>query len=1146
MPEVPSPAGTGTPRRSKRLLEAGNEGDEVGAGALITPDPRRSRRRVEKTGQTEKTASPRGSGNLRGKTTAEEELAAKLGELGVKEKPAVEENEEKANEEERSELEGKQSPGANQQLRRSARQERKRAALAEEEEPAAPPPPPPTPPPPAGADRSPGRYDAIIDAAKTVSSVGELATMAVRLFEASAEAADAVQMREDGLYGYIALPASTEIANANQFHRLHVATWGLPGYLREAKLDRAVQRDDDDGPIFRSEGPAKEYGGQFARPLECIRRGEYGKATRALGEIGQADLNNPKVEDNLRKLYPAGDACERATEDDLKDIQVESIADEAVTDFLKSRPRGKAGGESGWTYDLIKTVLVTTGKRGVRALANFLTLIASGRLILKNPGTLRPWLCLRGVALRKSTSDDTRVRPIGIPEVFHNMLAGILVRRNKPHIAAKSGVTQRGYAVPAGCEAAGIFAKLALAEQPDRVLAVCDGTNFYNSLKRRRVQTAVKEVSDLKGIMIPLLSFASEINYKNKRGEDIEITFTSGLNQGGATSAPAACMAVAGLTADVLAQHPSVVHTAIIDDNAVVGTATKALACMLQLAEAMESLAGATMSSREVWAPKGLSDQDKSAYGAAGYAVMTDGVVFAGTPIGTAEFMEAHVKKVADVAIVRLGQAVRMSKVDPSKPSLQAIFRWVRMSVVPKFNFLLRVVDPAITIPHAKRIDEAIVRCCLRLAGAEEDFNGISKDAAGVAKRARIVQLIHLPIARGGLGLASQVAAAHAAYVGCWAATIAGVVGSKEKGGLELPSPAEGDTPEYMSAYASSLEYLRSKGVLIPEALEVGKVLKNPIFGAQSVLSQGIAEQVRNTLDNALAELPKNKQESRVRQEADLAAKSREGGAWLSASPRLVGCSMSDYEFRLALRTRLGMEMPEVAAVKGVCSACAKEMDTLGQHAHVCSKLRDVRSANAATYQQQLRRELKRADAILTVLPGEPHLKEYMAEKAGQKAQGDPRADIIFILNNGQENGAHVLVDLVNCATSAMSRKQSSTAGGAAQHAERRKNKQYARVWEAKPGGPPTVVRGFAQESAGPLGKFARKLLMLCATHTAPRGLPGSDPVGQRYSRIIERYSVLAQKRCAAVQMHYINTCCKVGGQPDAPAPPNDDSGEGE
>ena len=64
--------------------------------------------------------------------------------------------------------------------------------------------------------------------------------------------------------------------------------------------------------------------------------------------------------------------------------------------------------------------------------------------------------------------------------------------------------------------------------------------------------------------------------------------------------------------------------------------------------------------------------------------------------------------------------------------------------------------------------------------------------------------------------------------------------------------------------------------------------------------------------------------------------------------------------------------------------------------------------------------------------------------------------------------------------------------------------------------------------------------------HTAPRGLPGSDPVGQRYSRIIERYSVLAQKRCAAVQMHYINTCCKVGGQPDAPAPPNDDSGEGE
>jgi hypothetical protein len=254
---------------------------------------------------------------------------------------------------------------------------------------------------------------------------------------------------------------------------------------------------------------------------------------------------------------------------------------------------------------------------------------------------------------------------------------------------------------------------------------------------------------------------------------------------------------------------------------------------------------------------------------------------------------------------------------------------------------------------------------------------------------------------------------------------------------------------------------------------------------------------------------------------------------------------MSDYEFQLALRGRLGMQMPEVTAAGGVCSACAKEMDTLGQHAHVSRKLRDVRAANAATNQQQLRRELKRADTVLTVLPGEPHLRTYMVEKEGEETQDDPRADIIFILNNGQENGAHVLVDLVNCATSATSRKQSAVAGGAAQHAENRKNKQYARKWEAKPGGAPTCVRGFAQESAGPLGKFARDLLWLCAQHTASRGLPGDDSVGQRYSRIIERYSVLAQRRCAAVQKHYINTCCKVGGQPGALSP-NDDSSEGE
>ena len=75
------------------------------------------------------------------------------------------------------------------------------------------------------------------------------------------------------------------------------------------------------------------------------------------------------------------------------------------------------------------------------------------------------------------------------------------------------------------------------------------------------------------------------------------------------------------------------------------------------------------------------------------------------------------------------------------------------------------------------------------------------------------------------------------------------------------------------------------------------------------------------------------------------------------------------------------------------------------------------------------------------------------------------------------------------------------------------------------------AIRGFAQETEGPLGGYAKTLLKACAKATPAYGMPGQCPEALRYRYILERFSVLAQKSSALALRHYL---CKHG--PNAPA----------
>jgi len=206
-------------------------------------------------------------------------------------------------------------------------------------------------------------------------------------------------------------------------------------------------------------------------------------------------------------------------------------------------------------------------------------------------------------------------------------------------------------------------------------------------------------------------------------------------------------------------------------------------------------------------------------------------------------------------------------------------------------------------------------------------------------------------------------------------------------------------------------------------------------------------------------------------------------------------------------------------------------MNTLGQHAFTCPGLREFRSMQAAQHQRRLRGTTRAAGEGIITLPDEPVVQTWMQPKAGREVTVEKRADVGIIPKNGQNAGTIVLIDLTLVATSTAA-KESGNTGAAAQRGESKKDQLYERDYERKPApAPPALVKGFGQETGGPLGDFAKKFLRYCAEQTPPQGLPGHDPVGRRYGRILEHFSVFLQRHRALVQQQYIHQCC-------LPAPP--------
>ena len=477
-----------------------------------------------------------------------------------------------------------------------------------------------------------------------------------------------------------------------------------------------------------------------------------------------------------------------------------------------------------------------------------------------------------------------------------------------------------------------------------------------------------------------------------------------------------------------------------------------------------------------------------------------------------------------------------MAALDQKGTALQGIFRWLRLSVLPKFNFVLQVVEPRITIPHAKRIDKAAESMCIQLAGGEKSLQEMTEEEIE-----RVRARIHLPVKDGGMGLGSQELQASGAYVGTWAATLSTIVARKESGGLGivLPPLVAGeaqDYPAWTRPYTEALSSLKTPlGDALNKRITLEEIWKKPALGIQSAISATISKAALAKLEEAVNHAPDTKS-GQVERDRTEAAKTGEGGAWLTAPPFDKECVMDNHSFRAAMRYRLCL--PQDVGEGQACSQCGKCMDRLGNHAILCTKLAGHRAQRAALQQKLLRHCCSQAG--LRPFPGEPVVTDYLQPKPGGD-DGAPlpkrRFDVSIPTGHNNIGPVYKAVDLTIAATTNSSAR-TYKAGDAAARAEKGKKNFYDRTYMPRANGPNCTVVTFAQEDGGPLGVQAKELLKELAA-----GIPAVGPYGQnhpshRYRRLVERFSVFMQRWRASVEVQFLRLCAN----PNAPAAPDSDA----
>jgi hypothetical protein len=818
---------------------------------------------------------------------------------------------------------------------------------------------------------------------------------------------------------------------------------------------------------------AVDVAGARARRIHAAL--EAGSVTRAAAALEQEPLEpwSREMHEKLQALHPEEPEQPAAPGEAAPPALVTM---EQLGAVLRGLKKGKAAGPSGTTYEHL-TAAVTGSEEGMAVLLELANLMLSGSL----PHCPELTDC-RLVAVRKPNDG---VRPIAIGEVLVR-IASLCALAACPGAGADLAPLQLGVGVSGGSEAMGHALRAAIAAEPDAVLAQVDFENAFNTpLRSELISAARVRTPALERYVTWLYGRHARLFVEGAPPGEAPILSQRGVRQGDPLGPLLFANLLQGPLEQAIAAAPSTKSCAVHDDAVLQGTPDDVRASLEKLQELTAPLGMRVRQDKcAVYSPR--AELAAALARDLGMRHAVDGIVAAGSPVGSDSFVRAYVERRVDIVrgvVARLRELV-------GHLSPQDGFLLLRCSISSRLTFLQRVVPATAPLAPDDPILAAHQAAAADIADAALEFAQL-KDRATPASA---VAQLQAPLRDGGFGMYScREDEPAAAYLS--SAALAQRALQHAPAALQpFGGPMRAALQDIWGALRARFPTIEAMG---------GAVLDDAtICGELPALQHNLA---RHAADRAaaaaLAAAPREMQAT-LR-----SAGCHPASAWLMAKPTAPQLTQRSSDFCAGVRRRLGVSALPTGPRHARC-ACNKPACELGSgHPLSCSSVSGLRTTRHDDIAKALARAMRRAGITATV---EPHLSQFggvptAAQLARRRARtdngtDDARGDIVCFIE-----GENVVIDVSVINALAPSHVVAAAAQDGAAAAKRDEQKRAAYADRGDSG---YKFIPFSVESLGRLGAPALSLLTKLG-RTAAEASAGAFSSRQFVEGVLQEISVI-------------------------------------
>lgn len=461
--------------------------------------------------------------------------------------------------------------------------------------------------------------------------------------------------------------------------------------------------------------------------VRLARQGYLSRAVRRLLNSPTGEMDPEEVETKLRNLHPTGTPV---------DVNVESgspfiVTPEMIVENLKRLAGGKSPGPSGWTEELL--LQVAGDQDNAIGLAVLVQKIIDGQSV--NSANLVTDAVIIGLP-----KPDGGIRPIAMGETILRLAGTILVAKNlkilRAHFADTQFALEEG-----GAEKIIHQCRKRIREDKQSVIITLDCKNAFNSLTRSSI------LEQLTGIFSPMrgyfqFAYGSTSRLLFRKFEKWSILSSSCGGKQGDTAMPAFfSLAMHPVIRDIASKY-NVSCFAYLDDITIVGRADHAVKAAQEIERRLASIGLYLNKSKcDVF---GCGAQ--SVAHSLGFNALPNGIKVLGAWITTIENSDAthsFLTKQLQKHMAML-ESVQHLPPDIALPLLT-------FCGIPRWNFIVRTHPPEESARSTSLFDEAVLQTFNKIINT----NNLSPSQ---------LSLLHLPTARGGLGITSYSLIAAGAY----------------------------------------------------------------------------------------------------------------------------------------------------------------------------------------------------------------------------------------------------------------------------------------------------------------------------------------------------------------------------------------------